>query len=141
MEKILTDYNNTTRVLLEELLEMFYSSFHIEVPEYLRDFNNISKWLFYLGTVLKAPIDDFPNNHILISRIYVKFFTMYCRDGTDGKMYKGWGFQFRQKHALDLYNQIVEILVNPLGNEELMANIVVCLSAVVNNPDLRPLIQ
>ncbi len=39
---------------------------------------------------------------------------MYCRDGTDGKLYKGWGAQFRQKHGVDLYTQVVEILINPL---------------------------
>ena len=32
---------------------------------------------------------------------------MYCRDGTDGKLFKGWGAQFRQKYAVNLYNQIV----------------------------------
>ena len=73
----------------------------------MRNFNNIDKWLLYLKTVLKAPVDNFPNNHIEVSRIYVKFFSMYCIDLTDGKAHKGWGAQFRQKYALDLYNQIV----------------------------------
>lgn len=66
---------------------------------------------------------------------------MYCRDGTDGKNFRGWGAQFRQKYAMNLYNQIVEILVHPIGNEDLMSNILVCLSAVVNNPDLNSLMQ
>jgi hypothetical protein len=42
---------------------------------------------------------------------------MYCRDGTDGLRWKGWGKQFRGKYAEDMYAQIVQILVNPLGSE------------------------
>jgi hypothetical protein len=61
----------------------------------------------YLRTTLKAPINDFSENHIQVSRIYVKFFSMYCRDGTDGKQFKGWGAEFRRKYAVDLYTQIV----------------------------------
>lgn len=72
--------------------------------------------MLYLRTVLKAPLEDFTENHIQVSRIYVKLFSMYCRDGTDGKMYRGWGAKFREKYALDLYNQIVQILVNPFPN-------------------------
>lgn len=90
-----------------EILEMFYSAFHIEVPEYLRNFDNLDKWLLYFRTVFKAPLDNFNKNHVEVSRIYVKLFSMYCRDGTDGKQYKGWGLMFRQKYAQDLYNQIV----------------------------------
>lgn len=86
---------------------MFYSAFHIEVPEYLRNFDNLDKWLLYFRTVFKAPLDNFNKNHVEVSRIYVKLFSMYCRDGTDGKQYKGWGLMFRQKYAQDLYNQIV----------------------------------
>ena len=96
--------------------------------------------MLYLKTILKASIDDFPQNHVLVSRIFVKLFSMYCRDGTDGKQHRGWGAQFRQKYAVDLYNQIVQILINPLPNEDIMTNILLCLSAVTNNPDLRPLL-
>jgi hypothetical protein len=38
---------------------MFYSAFHIEVPEYLRNFNNVERWLLYLRTTLKAPLNDY----------------------------------------------------------------------------------
>ena len=47
--------------------------------------------MLYLTTILKAPVDNYPNNHIEVSRIYVKLFSMYLRDGTDGKQYRGWG--------------------------------------------------
>lgn len=141
VEKIISEYNNQTRVLLFELLEMFYSAFHVDLPTYLRDFTNLDKWILYMSTILQAPIDDFPGNHIIVSKVYVKLFSMYCRDGTDGKNYKGWGKQFREKNALNLYNTIVKILVNPIPEVDVMANIPICLTAVVNNPDLKGLIQ
>ena len=70
---------------------MFYASFHLEVPHYLRNFDNLDKWLLYFKTIMQAPVNDYPHNHTLVSRIYVKLFSMYCRDGTDGKQYRGWG--------------------------------------------------
>ena len=38
IEQILTNYNEQSRVFLNELLSMFYASFHIEVPHYLRNY-------------------------------------------------------------------------------------------------------
>lgn len=40
---------------------------------------------------------------------------MYCKDGTDGKNYRGWSALFRQKYALDLYNQVIKMLINPVS--------------------------
>lgn len=90
MERILSNYTEQTRVLLNELLNMFYCAVHLEIPFYLRNFDNLSKWLMYFHTTLKAPLDNYPNNHIVVSRIYVKLFSMFCRSGTDGKAYRGW---------------------------------------------------
>lgn len=42
--------------LLEELLCMFYEAFHVELPEYLRNFANFDKWLMYFRTILQAPV-------------------------------------------------------------------------------------
>lgn len=139
--KIVSEYNNATRVLLLELLEMFYSAFHVDLPVYLRDFDNLDKWILYISTIFQAPINDFPDNHIIVSKIYVKLLSMYCKDGTDGKGYRGWGAQFRQKYAVDLYNQVIKILVNPVSEVDVMANIPTCLCSVVNNPDLKGLMK
>lgn len=84
VEKIMKEYNSVTRKLLTELLEMFYSSFHIDIPPYLRNFERLDKWLLYFKTIFKAPIDDYEENHIQSSRIFVKFFQKYCQDGADG---------------------------------------------------------
>ena len=36
---------------------MFYSSFHIEIPFFFRDFENIEKWLQFFETILDLPSD------------------------------------------------------------------------------------
>ena len=95
----------------------------------------------YFKTILQAPLNDYPQNHTLVSRIYVKLFSMYCRDGTDGKQYRGWGAQFRSRYAESLYNQVISQLVNPIPDEDAVSNMVTCLCTVANNIDLQPLIK
>jgi hypothetical protein len=96
---------------------MFYSSFHIDIPPYLRNFHKVDKWVLYSKTVFKAPTDDYPENHVQSSRILMKFLAKYCQDGSDGSEWKGWGKQFREKYAAELYAEVVQILVNPIANE------------------------
>lgn len=84
---------------------MFYSCFHLSIPNYLRNFENFDKWLLYFKTIMKAPVENNPSNHRIVSRIYVKIITVYCNDSHDLKnMYKGWGQQFRERYGQNLYN-------------------------------------
>lgn len=40
---------------------------------------------------------------------------MYCYNHTDGKKYKGWAAEFRNKYGQNLYEDIIQILINPFG--------------------------
>lgn len=48
VQKIFENYNQQTSELLYEALKAFYSSFHVEVPNYLRNFAALEKWLLYV---------------------------------------------------------------------------------------------
>ena len=66
---------------------------------------------------MAAPLDHNPTNHRLVTRIYVKFISMYCSDLTDGPNYKGWAQSFRERFAQNIYTEVVGYLVNPLNDE------------------------
>ena len=86
VEQVLTSFNEQTCKLLEEILECFYSAFHVSIPQYLRDFDKIDRWMVFFNCVLGAPTSEISlNSQILISRIYIKFFALYSNEAQDGK--------------------------------------------------------
>lgn len=60
-----------------------------------------------MKAIINSPIGNYPNNHRQVSKIYTKFFSMYCLDSQDGKNYRGWAAGFRSKFAQKLYNEVV----------------------------------
>ena len=67
---------------------MFYTSMHMELPNYLRDFSKIQIWLIYLKSILnyQAPLNlpenqnFFLQNQILAAKIIRSFVAQHCRD-------------------------------------------------------------
>lgn len=56
VEKIMQNYSNDTAKLLCEVLQMFLSVIHLEMPAYLRDLEHVSKWVFFAKAILGAPL-------------------------------------------------------------------------------------
>lgn len=141
VEKIFQNYNEQTSELLLEIFKAFYSSFQIEIPVYLRDFNNFDKWLLFFQTILKIPSEptSIKNQEIAV-RVYLKIFMLYANDAPDGKQqYKGWAAQFRVRYCQRIFQQVVNLIGERKGNEDMQSNLVNCLYSVVKKVHLRQL--
>jgi hypothetical protein len=128
----LANFNDATSKLLEEILEFFYNSFHLTIPHYLRNFSNLDRWLIFFTTILSAPADQLSiKSQEQVTKIYIKMFSAYCNDNLDGKDYRGWAGEFRQRYAAKLFGFIYELVSARKGNEESLTCLVNCLHEVV----------
>lgn len=105
----MSNYNDETAKLLLELLQMFSSLIHLDLPQYLRDFNNIGRWISFLQTILEAPLEAKDSTNFWkirdeSSKILLKLFQQYCNGNSDGKQWKGWGPTFTQKFTPQMLN-------------------------------------
>jgi hypothetical protein len=107
VEKIMQNYSNETAKLLLELLQMFLSIIHLEMPMYLKDFERIGKWVMFFKAILGAP---FEAKELVYcwkvreesAKIILKLLQQYCDHHLDGKFDHGWQSAFAQKFGLDL---------------------------------------
>jgi hypothetical protein len=119
---------------------MFYSSFHIEIPFFFRDFENIEKWLQFFETILDLPSDPILlKNQEMIARIYLKFFILYANDSQDGKQFAGWAANFRKRFCQRLFEKVVNLIGQRKGNEDILSNLINCLYETIKKPHLRDL--
>jgi hypothetical protein len=109
--KIFENFNEQTADLLHEALKAFYSSFHIEIPYYLRNFNALDRWLLFAETILNVPADALAlKNQELAARIYLKLFSLYANDGQDGKEFQGWAAQFRARYCQRVFQHVINLI-------------------------------
>jgi hypothetical protein len=101
------NYSNDAAKLLFELLQMFSSIIHLEMPIYLKDFGNIGKWVVFIKTILGAPLEtkELANCWRVreeACRIVLKLFQQYSNANLDGKLDQGWQNSFVQRFGLEL---------------------------------------
>lgn len=140
VQDILSNFNPATAALLYEIMKTFYSTFHVAIPTYLRDFGRLETWMNYLHTVLNAPNDPslLPSQE-MAARAYVKLFSLYCSDTQDDKAYQGWARHFAQNYIQKIFAHVLQLIGEKKGNESIMSSLVCCLHEAVQKNDLRPL--
>ncbi len=140
VEQILSNFNEETSRLLEVVLKTFYCSFHISIPQYLRDFSKMEKWMVFFNCIMGTPSSPLSvKSQTMAARIYVRLFSIYCNDAQDGKNFRGWAQQFRQNYAAKLYEHIYQLVSSRVGDEETLANLINCLHETIKQEDLRAL--
>lgn len=107
VEKIMQNYNNDTAKLLWELLQMFHSAIHMDIPVYLKDFSRIGKWLLFIKAILGAPLEAKEYTFCWKVReeaawIVLKLLQQYCDHYLDGKKDQNWNALFGQQFGADL---------------------------------------
>lgn len=138
--KIFLNFNEQTSDLLHEAFKTLYSAFHIEIPAYLRNFDNLDRWISFAETVLNVPSDPLAlKNQEIAARIYLKLFALYANDGQDGKQFAGWAAEFRSRYCQRLFQHVVNLIGERKGNAEIMSTLLYCLYEVVKKEYLRVL--
>jgi hypothetical protein len=65
---------------------------------------------------------------------------LYANDAQDGKdKYKGWAAEFRSRYCQRIFQHVVNLIGERKGNEDMLSNLVNCLSEVVKKVNLRHL--
>lgn len=79
------------------ILKTFYSSFHIELPEYLKNQDNFVKWFVYVKTILNAQLENNVGNQRVAAKILSRMVSQYFNQELDGKNLKGWSQTLRSR--------------------------------------------
>lgn len=111
------------------------------MPEYLRDFAKIERWMMFFNLVFSTPSNELSvKSQTIVARIYFKMMMVYCNDSLDYKQYKGWAAEFRNRYAAKLFEQIYVLITVRVGDEETLTSLVDCVHDVVKHEGLRYLV-
>lgn len=70
---------------------MMFCSIHMELPKYLRDFNKMEIWIFYLKSIINNPVslngpdnqNYFLQNQIISVKILRNLIAQHCKDNSE----------------------------------------------------------
>lgn len=77
IEQCLTSFNEQTSKLICIILKTFFSIMHTELPEYLKNQDNLVKWFVYVKTVLNAQLENNLLNQRIAARILSRLVSQY----------------------------------------------------------------
>ena len=92
-------------------MKTFYSSFHIELPEYLMNQDNFVKWFVYVKTILAASnLENNVLNQRISAKILSRMVSQHLNQGLDSKNMKGWSENLRQMIGSDITQTVFACL-------------------------------
>ena len=117
--QILEVYNDDTSKLLNEFLTMLEYNIHLNLPQYLRNLENISRWLNYVKIILEVQLpqtqkgdncNSYMQNKIISSRILLLILSNHANPNSDGKKWTGWAKTFVVTYAPNLFQMVINTL-------------------------------